>query len=147
MNEHAYDDEEIPPIYATPPTALRESAEQRAKRLRAGVEGVLAEHAQSEAPPTRTSGRKRGTPNKAKPDPFDVEAQRKPPALPACRLCGDDTTLLSPEMTRELLRSSRDRLADVEPELRGKLAEGDLLYVTARLDGFCSLGCWRKAQE
>jgi hypothetical protein len=156
MNDVAHDDDvdERAPIYATPPNGLRESPDQRAKRLRTGVERVLSEASgaapQAPAigePRARTGGRQRGTPSKPKPDPFDVDALRKPPQPPACRLCGEDTTLLSPELTREMLRSARDQLVDFEPEVRGRLAESSLLYVAARLDGFCSLACWRKAQE
>lgn len=151
------DHDSIPPgpIYADPPAkrlALHETPEQtaaRRERLRRGVEDVLneAERVPQPTPPRAKPGRKPGAKPKSAIDSFNVDELRKPPPPPVCPLCANEATLLSPEMTRELLRSSRDRLSDVSSEMRGVIAESDLLYVTARLDGFCSLGCWRKGQE
>jgi hypothetical protein len=55
-----------------------------------------------------------------------------------CPGCKQPTVPISFEVVKELVKIARDR----GPEG----AEHDLLYLAARLDGYCSLTCWRKTQ-
>jgi hypothetical protein len=101
-----------------------------------------------EPPPPRRGGRKKGAPNKPKvTDEVDLmdltEALREMTEARKCHGCQRQMTPMTWDLTRELVRSSRDRMADSDPETRGKLAETDLLYLGARLDGYCSLSCYR----
>ena len=64
-----------------------------------------------------------------------------------CPGCSHDTTGLDLAVTRELVRSSRDRLDGAPQEVRAHIAETDMLYLAARLDGYCSLSCWKDHQS
>jgi hypothetical protein len=59
-----------------------------------------------------------------------------------CPCCARTAAPIGLELLRELVRSARDRLLDDE----SNEAKHDLLYLAARLDGYCSLTCWRKTQ-
>lgn len=61
-----------------------------------------------------------------------------------CPGCKREAASVSFELCKELIMSARDRQLETEAEQRGKAAELDLLYLAARLDGFCSLKCWRR---
>jgi hypothetical protein len=114
----------------------------------------VPQHVHSGPPPIdepltgRRGGRQKGTKNKAKVAPldeFNLEAIRKEPIGPtSCQGCQREITPMTWDLTKELVRSSRDRMTDSEPETRGKLAETDLQYLGARLDGYCSLSCYRQ---
>lgn len=83
-------------------------------------------------------------PAKKKPGPRKgwkkrTEAAALSPARPgACVGCGADSAGVGLDMVRELVRLARDQASE-----EAKLAKPTLLYLSARLDGFCSLACWR----
>ncbi len=96
------------------------------------------------AKPKRDNRWKKGLPRgttKAQYDAMQARGAALAPALPApssCAGCGQVVAPLSLEMLRELIRVARDRLAE-HPE-GGRT---DVLYFAARVDGYCSLTCWR----
>jgi hypothetical protein len=94
-------------------------------------------------------GKPRGKPKAAPVDTFDRGALRtEEPSASACPGCGKEAvTALDLGMVRELVRSARDRLDGASPELRAHSSEADVLYLAARLDGYCSLTCWRDHQS
>lgn len=86
-------------------------------------------------------------PGRKKPGPKPKEKPKEQVvnAPGQCPSCQSATTAIGFDLCRELVKSARDRQAETEAEQRGKAAELDLLYLAARLDGFCSLKCWRHA--
>lgn len=93
----------------------------------------------NDAPPiiaTVPPRRKPGRPPRNPPPP-PVPAQPRTPK-PGCTGCGVLVTAISEEMVVELIRLARDRyLSDQTPPTT------DMLYLAARLDGYCSAACWR----
>ncbi len=95
--------------------------------------------------PQREQNWKKGLPRgttRAEYDAMQAAAAAVEPERPACVGCARPTAPLSPEVMAELLRVARDRLSE-QPE--GGAA--DILYLAARVDGFCSLACWRAATK
>lgn len=101
-----------------------------------------------DAPVRKKPGRKPGWNKKPLAlDKFDPAALRVPgPKSGQCEVCGGALAAMSLELVQELVRAARDRLLEQvdKPELQAAIAQSDTLYLAARLDGLCSLGCWRK---
>lgn len=87
-------------------------------------------------PEPKKPGWPKGKPRKLPPEP--------PPARVAvegaCNGCGKAVAPLDLPMIAELARIARDRMSEA-----GGDGRTDLLYLAARVDGYCSLGCWRHA--
>lgn len=71
-----------------------------------------------------------------------VPSSNRPPPLAGvaaerCVGCKQPVATVTLSMMQELLRVARDRLAHEAGDGRT-----DLLYLAARMDGYCSLGCW-----
>jgi hypothetical protein len=104
----------------------------------------------------RRRGRLPGTKNKPRPAPvdtFDADALKSEtvsepyPSPEACPGCGKETLPVGLPVVRELVNAARDHLDGASPELKAHLAESSVLQLAARLDGFCSLVCWRDHQS
>ncbi len=61
-----------------------------------------------------------------------------PVLRPCCVGCTKALTPLDLPMIAELVRVARDRMSEA-----GGDGRTDVLFLAARLDGYCSLGCWR----
>lgn len=73
-----------------------------------------------------------------------VPLSNRPPAMlggnvERCPVCKIELSVLTLQMVREMTRGARDRLA-----YGGAHGQTDLLYLAARMDGYCSLGCWQE---
>ena len=81
-------------------------------------------------------------PKSSRPPPPKGKAKAPPRAFERvhgrCIGCNKEVAAASLDMVGELVRIARDRLAD------GSDGRTDLLYLAARLDGCCSVGCWRE---
>jgi hypothetical protein len=82
-------------------------------------------------PPPPMPKSSRPPPPRGKPRTFERTSGR-------CIGCNKEVAAASLEMVGELVRIARDRLVD------GGDGRTDLLYLAARLDGCCSVGCWRE---
>lgn len=104
----------------------------------------------AEEAPKRRGGRRKGTRNKPKMplDQFDAAKLRVGGRVAGCccPTCGIETPGLSMELVRELVRSARDRAGALPEAARGAIAEVDLSYLAARLDGYCALSCWQRRE-
>lgn len=66
-------------------------------------------------------------------------AMAEAPNLGFCLGCKAHLMTMSMPLLRELVRVARERIAVDE----GAGARTDILFLAARLDGYCSLGCWK----
>lgn len=88
--------------------------------------------------------------NTKKSDVFGPDGQPraipKPPPVPSaplvCQGCSKAVAPLQLDMIAELVRIARDRMAETESDGRT-----DVLFLAARVDGYCSLSCWRMHAE
>jgi hypothetical protein len=95
----------------------------------------------SEAPPAPTDA-----PPRRKPGPKPKNALQFPPPVPAstpsafhCQGCARALQPFSLDLADELIRVARDRMLETrEPPTV------DILFLASRLDGYCSIGCWRQ---
>lgn len=76
-------------------------------------------------------------------DKADEAAALAAPAPGKCRGCEVAIPAMTVDLITEHVRSSRDRITEAASP---KGAETDLLFLAARLDGYCSLGCWRSSR-
>ena len=81
-------------------------------------------------------------PPRRKPGPKPKNALQSPPpaSTPSpyhCQGCARTLTPFTLELADELVRVARDRMLEtLQPPTV------DVLYLAARLDGYCSIGCW-----
>lgn len=73
----------------------------------------------------------------------DVPTSPRPIDPAKCRGCELPISVITVELITEHVRAARDRASEAASP---KGAETDLLYLAARLDGYCSLGCWRQSR-
>ena len=92
----------------------------------------------------RRGGRPKGQKNKPRELP---ELSREMVRIAAddgtCAVCGVTVSPLTLDLVRELVRAARDRVQEVHVESAPQSAVTDTLYLAARFDGLCSIGCWR----
>lgn len=85
-------------------------------------------------PPPR---RKPGRPPKAPSEPPPPKAAANAP--PHCGGCARGLQPVTLDLADELIRVARDRMLEL-----GQPPTIDILFLAARLDGYCSIGCWRQ---
>ncbi len=88
--------------------------------------------------PKRRTGWPKGKPRGPKKNA--LVALPPPPRAPvpaACKGCSRALTPLTLDVMQELLRVARDRLLD------DGNANYEVLYLAARVDGFCGAPCWK----
>jgi hypothetical protein len=72
-----------------------------------------------------------------------------PPPAPrpgACPVCERVATALTLDMVRELVQAAQDRL-EVLGDRGAEVAVSDVRYLSARLEGLCSLACWQRRRQ
>lgn len=86
-------------------------------------------------PTTPPPRRKPGRPPRTAPTPPKVLTK----AEPHCAGCARGLPPVTLELADELIRMARDRMLELlhPPTI-------DILFLAARLDGYCSIGCWRQ---
>lgn len=69
------------------------------------------------------------------PQPLTAKAKDEP----HCAGCARGLQPMTLDLADELVRMARDRMLELlhPPTV-------DILFLAARLDGYCSIGCWRK---
>lgn len=91
--------------------------------------------APTDAPPRRKPGR---PPRNALQFPTPPPPASKPSAF-HCLGCARALQPFSLELADELVRVARDRMLET-----GQAPVVDVLFLASRLDGYCSLGCWKE---
>lgn len=81
-------------------------------------------------------GKPRGP--RTKPPPPVMVPPPRAPAAGECAGCRKAVGALDVELVSELVRIARDRLIEAGDDVRT-----DILYLAARVDGYCSIGCWK----
>lgn len=67
-------------------------------------------------------------------------------SVAACPTCDQEKPQLTLAVVRELVQSSTDRIEAVGSSAEA-VAVSDIRYLAARLNGYCSLGCWRRRED
>ena len=98
-------------------------------------------HVPSEPPPGPTDAPPRKKPG---PKPKNALQFPPPPGTPPpprsgfhCQGCARALQPFTIELADELIRVARDRMLETQQQ-----PTVDVLFLAARLDGYCSIGCW-----
>lgn len=98
------------------------------------IHGYVPVEPPTEAPPRRKPGR---PPRNAlqSPPPGAAGASTTNPFR--CQGCARTLAPFTLELADELVRVARDRMLETQQQ-----PMVDMLYLAARIDGYCSIGCW-----